>query len=115
MLTLKDFIKKGYKIYDESKCKFNVEDYTFKNIFYQWRKNSLIFTKYSALEFQNTIDNEVYLGDYSHITLYNASGKSQFLHEHMIFISNYFINKIRNAEHIYILTALFYIPRDLIN
>ena len=102
LLTLKNFIKKGYKIYDENKCKFNVEDYTFKNIFYQWRKNSLIFTKYSALEFPNTLDNEVYLRDYSHITLYNASGKSQFLHEHMIFISNYFINKISNAEHIYI-------------
>ena len=88
MITLKDFIKKGYKIYDENKCKFNIEDNTFKNIFYQWRKNSLIFSKYSALEFPNRNENEVYLRDYSHITLYNASGKSQFIHEHIIYISN---------------------------
>ena len=26
LLTLKDFIKKGYKTYYENKCKFNVED-----------------------------------------------------------------------------------------
>ena len=65
-------------------------------------KNSLSFTKYSALQSPNTLENETFLRDYSYITLYNTSGKSQFEHEHMIFISNYFINKLLEATHIYI-------------
>ena len=36
------------------------------------------------------------------MTLYNKSGKSQFIYEHMIFVSNYFLRKIRAAVHIYI-------------
>ena len=36
------------------------------------------------------------------MTLFNKSGKSQFIYEHMIFVSNYFLRKIRAAVHIYI-------------
>ena len=102
IITVRDFIKKGFKLYDKSSCKFNVENYTFKNIYYTWRKNSLSFNKYSALEYPNTKENTPFLRDYSYITLYNASGKSQFIHEHFIFISNYFIKKLIQAEHLYI-------------
>ena len=35
-------------------------------------------------------------------TLYVEKGKKMFYHENIIFISNYFIKKIREAEHIYI-------------
>ena len=97
-----DFIKKEFKLYDKSSCKFNVENYTFKNIHYTWRKNSLSFNKYSALEYPNTKENTPFLRDYSYITLYNASGKSLFIHEHFIFISNYFIKKLNQVEHLYI-------------
>ena len=102
IITVRDFIKKGFKLYDKSSCKFNVENYTFKNIYYTWRKNSLSFNKYSALEYPNTKENTPFLRDYSYITLYNASGKSLFIHEHFIFISNYFIKKLNQAEHLYI-------------
>ena len=54
MITVGEFIKKGYKLYDKCSCKFNVENYTFKNIYYNWRKSSLSFKKYSSLEYPNT-------------------------------------------------------------
>ena len=50
MITCQEFIKKGYKIYNKNNCKFKIEKYTFKNIYYNWRKDSLAFKKYSALE-----------------------------------------------------------------
>ena len=102
MISCNDFIKKGYKLYNKNNCQFNVEKYTFKNIYYNWRKNSNIFTKYSALENPLTKENTIFLRDYTYTNLYNKSGKTLFLHEHMIFISNYFIKKLNAAEHIYI-------------
>ena len=102
MIICRKFIKIGYQIYNKNRCKFNVQNYTFKNIYYTWRKNSLSFTEYSALQNPNTLENNSFLRDYSYTTLYNASGKSQFTHQHMIFISNYFINKLLEARHIYI-------------
>ena len=49
MITCKDFIKKGYKIYNKNNCKYKIERNSFKNIYYNWRKDSLAFTKYSSL------------------------------------------------------------------
>ena len=97
-----DFIEKANKFYNKNKCQFKIEKNTFKNLYYNWRNNSLAFKKYSAIENCLTNNEENYLRDYSYITVYNKSGKSQFIHEHMIFISNYFIKKLRNAVHLYI-------------
>ena len=110
MITVGEFIKKGYKLYDKCSCKFNVENYTFKNIYYNWRKSSLSFKKYSSLEYPNTKENTPFLRDYSYITLYNASGKSQFIHEHLIFVSNYFIKKLSQSVHLYIDGTFIYPP-----
>ena len=49
-----------------------------------------------------TKNNEIFLRDYSYTTIYNKSGNSQFIHEHMIFVSNYFIRKLRESKHFYI-------------
>ena len=88
-----------------------MEKYTFKNIYYNWRKNSNIFTKYSALENPLTKENTVFLRDYTYSNLYNKSGKTLFLHEHMIFISNYFIKQLNASEHIYIDRTFIFPPR----
>ena len=114
MISIGDFIKKEYKIYYKNKCNFNIERYTFKNIYYNWRKNSMSFTKYSALQNTLTNDKNTFLKDYYYTYVYNKSGKTQYLHEHMIFISNYFINKISKAEHIYI-DGTFLYPPDIFN
>ena len=101
-ILLSDFIKKANKLYDFNKCNFTLKKYALKNIYYNWKKNSLIFTKYYAFENNLTLNKELFLRDYSYLTLYNKSGKSQFIHEHMIFVSNYFIRKLRASKHFYI-------------
>ena len=35
-----DFKKKANKLYYKNKCNFEIKDNTFKNIYYNWRKNS---------------------------------------------------------------------------
>ena len=74
-ITYSDFIQKAYEIYYRSHCTFTIEKYTFKNIYYTWKKNSLSFSKFFALENNKTKNNEDYLRDYSFMTLYNKSGK----------------------------------------
>ena len=110
MVTFKKFLNKAYKTYETNQCNFKIDKNTFKNMYYNWRKNSMTFTKYSALQNPLTNDKESYLRDYNYITLYNKSGKSQLVHEHFIFISNYFIKKLRQALHIYIDGTFLYPP-----
>ena len=83
-------------------CNFSLKKYTFKNIYSLWRNKSKAFTKYSALENPFTLNDEVFLRDYSYVYIYDNKGTAQFLHEHMIFVSNFFIRKLRNTNHIYI-------------
>ena len=49
-----------------------------------------------------TINNELFLRDYNLTCLYIEKGNSIFYHEQIIFISNYFIKKLRESEHYYI-------------
>ena len=102
MVTFKKFLNIAYKIYETNQCNFKIDKNTFKNMYNNWRKNSMSFTKHSVLQNSLINDKESYLRDYSYITLYKKSGKSQFIHEHFIFISNYFIKKLRQTKHIYI-------------
>ena len=74
----------------------------FKNIYNSWKKSSNLFTKYSALDNRLTKENTPFLRDYCYTLLYNKNGKSQFVHEHMMFISNFFIRKLNNAKHWYV-------------
>ena len=75
MITYKEFVKKSYKIYNKNIIKFKIEKHMLKNIYYNRSKDSLAFTKYSALENSNKNDDNYFLGDFPHITLYNSSGK----------------------------------------
>ena len=43
--------------------------------------------------------------------VYNKSNKSMFQHEHIIFISDYFIKKLNTAKHFYI-DGTFVYPKD---
>ena len=72
------------------------------NIYNSWKKNSNLFTKYSAIENNLTKDNNYFRRNYANTLLYNKTGKNQFKHEHMIFVSNFFIRKLNNARHWYV-------------
>ena len=49
--------------------------------------------------------------DYINTLLYNKTGKNQFKHEHMIFVSNFFIRKLNNTRHWYV-DGTFVYPKD---
>ena len=102
MITYHDFLKEALKIYDKNNCSFEIKNNTFSNLYYNWRKESNIFTKFSVFNNKYTNNNEIFLRDYSLKTIYSKSGKKVIFHEHMIFISNYFIKKLRDSEHFYI-------------
>ena len=80
-----------------------------KNIYYSWRKETQLYKKTSIFIFTKTIDETEFLKDYNYTYLYNETGKSLFLHEHIIYCSAYFIKKLRTATHWYI-DGTFIVP-----
>ena len=102
LISYKDFLKEALKIYDKNNCTFQIKNNTFSNLYYNWRKTSNIFTKFSVYSNKYTNNNEIYLRDYTFKNIYTQSGKKSIYHEHIIYISNYFIKKLRDSEHYYI-------------
>ena len=72
-------------------------------------RNDNIYYKFSIFNNNLTLDRLQYLRDYSTL-LYNESGKTQFIHEHTIYISNFFIKKIQKAKYFYIDSIFIYPP-----
>ena len=71
-------------------------------MYYNWRKTSNLFTKFSVYSIKYTNNNEIYLRDYTLKNIYTQSGKKYIYHEHIIYISYYFIKKLRDSDHFYI-------------
>ena len=104
-----EYKKKEHKLYYKNHCNFRININTLKNIYYNWRKENIIFKKYSIFEFNKTKNGFEYLKDYSYTYIYNKSGKTHFLHEHAIFCSDFFIKKLRTSKHWYI-DCTFIVP-----
>ena len=79
-------------------------------MYYNWRKTSNLFTKFSGYSNKYTNNKEIYLRDYTLKNIYTQSGKKSIYHEHIINISNYFNKKLRDREHFYI-DGTFLYPR----
>ena len=47
LIKYSDFRKNASELYEKTKCNFTIENYTFSNIYYNWRKNSNLFNKFS--------------------------------------------------------------------
>lgn len=63
LITYHDLFKESYKIYNTNKCSFEISTYTFSNIYYNWRKASNLFNKFSIFSNKYTNNNELYLRD----------------------------------------------------
>ena len=57
------------------------------------------------------MDGKQFMRDYSVTMLYKKNNKDIFQHEHIIFISDYFIKKLNKSEHYYI-DGTFIYPSD---
>ena len=95
VIKYNEFKIKANKLYYKNNCNFEIKDNTFKNIYYNWRKNSNVNTKYSVFKNSLTKNKKNLLRDYCYCLLYNHTWKKQIKHEHMIFCSDYFIKKLR--------------------
>lgn len=94
--NLGEFKVYAKKIYDKYKCNYKLKIDTFKNFYNNWKNNSKVYSKLSIFDNTKTLNNKEFLRDYTYTLIYNTNGKSQFIHEHIIYISNFFIKKIIN-------------------
>ena len=83
----------------------------YSNIYYNWRKSSNVFKKSSIFDNQKTLDGNQFMRDYCITMLYKKNNKDVFQHEHIIFVSDYFIKKLYKSEHFYI-DGTFIYPSD---
>ena len=102
VISYNDFKIYGKDLYNKSEFEFEINNNFYSNIYYNWRKTSNVFTKYSIFDNQLTIDNKQYLRDYTLTMLYNKNNISLFNHEHLIYVSDYFIKKLSQSKHWYI-------------
>ena len=86
-----DFRKYVSELYEKTNCSFNIENYTFSNIYYNWRKNSNLFNKFSIFSNKLTKERKIYLRDYTFKLIYNSNGKQLFEKEHIIYISSFLL------------------------
>lgn len=91
IINYSNFRKYATDLYYKTKCTFEIKNYTFCNIYYSWRKTSNIFNKYSIFKNKYTKENKTFLRDYVYKLIYNDKGNKYIEHEHVIFISNFFL------------------------
>ena len=109
-ISFPDFKKYGQNLYIDKKNNFNLPQNYYSNLYYNWRKTLNCFKKFSIFVNQITKEGTQFLKDYCTTMLYNKSTNTQFEHEHVIYISDYFIKKLNNATHFYIDGTFIYPP-----
>lgn len=92
--AIKSYLEGDYDLY--------IRKNTFSNIFYPWRKNSKIFNWNSVFDNNTTLTGEQSLKDVSFSFLYTPDGKHLFWHKHLVWMSDFHINRIINSSHLYI-------------
>ena len=102
VISFHDFEKEGQSIYDKNNCNFTVSKNTYSNIYYEWRKKSNSFNKFSIYNHKTTKNNKLFLWDYTYKILYGKTGKNTIEHEHIIYVSDFYIKKLRFSPHFYI-------------
>ena len=111
IITYQDFIKEAQNIYDKNKCNFEVKKNTYSNIYYEWRKKSNVFSKFSIFDNKYTLNQKLYLRDYTFKGIYSKNGKNIIEHEHIIYVSDFYIKKMAESPHFYI-DGTFVYPSD---
>ena len=61
IVKYKEFRLYATKLYTRLNCNFKIYDYTFSNIYYNWRKNSNVFNKNSIFDNKFTNSNDILL------------------------------------------------------
>ena len=83
----------------------------YKNIFYPWKKNNIMFKWYSIFNNNKTKLNDIYLREFVSTYIFPNNLKTPILHRHIIWISPFFIKQLQNSVHFYI-DGTFIFPQD---
>ena len=66
------------KVYNESNLLLELNNSYYSNLYYNWRKNSRVFTKYSLFDNQIKNTGKKFMRDSTLTMIYNKNNKSQF-------------------------------------
>ena len=102
LINFNSFNNLVLEFYLKNKFSFIVNKNTFKNIFYQLRNNSKIFSSFSIFNIIYIKDHTIYLKDAVHKYIYNSKGDAIYWHRHIIWMSNFNIKRIRFSNHYYL-------------
>lgn len=89
-------------LYYKLDCAFEIKYNTFTNIYYNWRRNTISFKKFTIFNNRFTKNNKEFLRDYTLKLIYNEKGNKLIMHKHAIFLSNYFLKCLQLTNHYYI-------------
>ena len=71
-------------------------------MYYNWKKDNIIFTKFSVFTSNKCLNGEIYMREYLSKYIYkNNYSEEQILHEHIIFMSPFQIRRIAKSKHLY--------------
>ena len=114
LLILSNFLKKASELYRNNEYKFSLSKNTLRNIYYKWRNNNIIFTKYSIFTNNKTKEGELYMRDFISTYIYKNKESNQLIkHEHIIFISPLQIRKIISSFHLYFDCTFIYTDEEI--
>ena len=98
----KDFLKYSIDEYNKNDYNFNYDITRINNFYYYWKSNSIKFTKYYLIENPYTFDNKPYLKIYKNKNIFDTKKRKNFVLEYFIFITDFFVNKIKSSKNIFI-------------
>ena len=78
IIKYKEYKEKATRLYYKNNCQFKILDNTFKNIYYNWRSNTNLHTKFAIFNWSKALDGKEFLREYKYAQLYNNSGKNYF-------------------------------------
>ena len=111
LINYKDFRIMASNLYHKLQCEFEIKDNTFTNIYYNWRRNTILFKKFTIFDNTFTKNKKEFLRDYTLKLIYNEKGNKLIMHEHAIFLSNYFLKCLQLSSHYYI-DGTYIFPKD---
>ena len=111
MIILSNFKKLALEIYRGNDFKFDLKKSFIKNLYYRWKKDNILFTKFSVFSTNKTLSGEIYMREYLSKSIYkNNNNDIQIQHEHIIFIPGFPLSPISTFDYSTFANSTFEFP-----
>jgi len=112
LIILSEFNKHALNLYRGNEYKFDLKKNFIRNLYYNWKKDNIIFTKFSVFTSNKCLNGEIYMREYLSKYIYkNINSEEQIQHEHIIFMSPFQIRRMAKSKHLYF-DCTFVYPKD---